>query len=289
MNNILDTNKLTIIVFPDYTGGNFLLNSLALSDQSVFTDIRVAGQQLRQGLSSKQKLDFLIAQCNKITSDHPWKDLDIVHNYGRNTLFATMNNEQGLFETVGHLPVDLIPYFAFSYELQEVVKQELNFFTTAHHVNQKRELIKIFPNARTITFVNYEEFLAERGKNRFQIDILYPEWQKIRAEHWPNNPPADEQEFEQLDDAIKLNIKQAFPNFYQMSMDGYEWRKKFKKDYDDTINSEQDLIWDVNNYLSEEDTVSGIKTLYDELELPDFNQEYISKYYHAWQSAMKNN
>ena len=200
-----------------------------------------------------------------------------------------MNNGQGLFETVGHLPVDLIPYFAFSYELQEVVKRELNFFTTAHHINQKRELIKIFPNARSITFINYEEFLAERGKNRFQIDILYPEWQKIRADHWPKNPPADEQEFEQLDDSIKQNIKQDFPNFYQMAFDGYEWRKKFKKEYDNAIGIEQDLVWDVNNYMSEEATVNGIKTLYDELELPDFNQEYISKYYHAWQSAMKNN
>ena len=47
------------------------------------------------------------------------------------------------------------------------------------------------------------------------------------------------------------------------------------------------VYWDTSRYFSVDDTLSGIKELYDHYELPDFNEGYISAYYLLWRSKLK--
>ena len=47
------------------------------------------------------------------------------------------------------------------------------------------------------------------------------------------------------------------------------------------------IYWDTSTYFSLEKTVHGIRSLYRHFSLPDFNEDYIVKYYLAWQERMQ--
>ena len=43
-----------------------------------------------------------------------------------------------------------------------------------------------------------------------------------------------------------------------------------------------DLRWDTENYYSLDATLQGIGSLYQKLNLPDYNKDYVAEYYNLW-------
>ena len=95
---------------------------------------------------------------------------------------------------------------------------------------------------------------------------IYNVWNRFAGVDWPKYPPKNLKEFEELPDFIKqelINMKIFLT---------HEHTKKFNHCH----------IWDTNNYFSEDDTVAGIKDLYSQLNLNNFNELAIREYYNLW-------
>ena len=166
-----DTNNIVIVSYPGYAGGKFLINSLGLSNDSVFQDAKLAELQLDGKFAAIDKINYLTNAVSNISV--AWDDLGL----GDFQLFG-MWNDIYLKNKCEEIKQD----YRFSSAIKKISNTDLKFFIVAHEITTIPKYTAVWKNARLIIFKNLEnevtaknvvEFLNKFSNSKFQKSIKY--------------------------------------------------------------------------------------------------------------------
>jgi hypothetical protein len=237
-------------------GGKFLINCLALSPDAVLQDKDYAQQDLDGNLSSADKMQILRDRISKVK--RKWNDLMM----GCKQLSGAGTNQYREYS-------DDLSIFTFNHVMELLSNSNKLFFIVAHDPDELRCILKIWPNARVVVFVNCLAFIGNRG-GRYDISVY---WEDIRGSSWPIEAPKTYNELMELPQRVVEEIDRSFPTLYDKLIDSIE---RYPHDLAKTI------FWDNDLYFSAEKTVDGVEKLYQIFNLSGFNREYILEYHELW-------
>jgi hypothetical protein len=250
-----DTDKLIIFYYPGNAGGKFLINSLGLSDNAVFQDSKLAAKQLAGNFSNQDKIDYLLNKINE--TKEKWSDLDL----GCGQLYGHGNKSiHGLKD----LPLTnkIRNYFTFDTIIEPLSKSSKYFFKIAHFTHTFKKELMFWPNAKVIELVNYKPFI----KKYRSLDNCH--YNNVKGESWPDNYPSIK-EYVNLDTAIQDDINYYYPDFKYFQQNPHEADRVI-------------YTWNVNSYLSEDQTMLEFKNLCTVLNINDIDLNQVRLYYKAW-------
>jgi len=152
------------------------------------------------------------------------------------------------------------------------------FFKAAHTPSELKIDKEFWPNAKIIYFYNYKNFLKTYRPN-FDLDLdTESHYQLVRGSEWPKNYPELDL-YLTLPDYIKKDIGYYFEEFLTV----------------DTIKNISDCViykWNVDNYLSFDQTYFGLTEIYKILGISDVDKQTVKSYYDSWidkLTELKNN
>lgn len=245
-----DSDRIVIVCYPQWAGGKFLINALGLSTRAVLQDADLATQDINGLLSQQDKFNTLKNRLLNVVTDQ-WNDLGL----GCIQLFGDYVN-----------PLEPIPTLSNS---------SYHFFVVAHDYKQFSALYQQWNRAKIIVFDKPDKFIKYR---REHLKRNY-HWQLIRSKQWPIDPPRTLDELHHLDLNIQEEIYKDFGGFVELlTAESFVITNDARK----LSTIPNAYYWNNNRYFSKLETVDGIKQLYNYLQLPDFNQEYVSEYYDLW-------
>ena len=250
-----NTDRIILVYYPSGAGGKFLINSLGLSDKSVFQSQNLAKKQLKEQFTKKDKINYLISEINKI--NNTWNDL----NLGCEEMFGRA--AQGVRSLkIQNLSDDTRNLFDFPNVIEHIIKQNYYFFLVCHDITTLAKTLNFWPNAQVIEFVNYIPFQKKYRK------IDDNQYSMFKGASWPDNFPSI-QEYLNLESAVQLDIE----NYYT----GFRYFRNNKKQANRVI-----FHWNPNNYMSYEDTLFYFKELCEILNLNDIDFKDFKLYYKSW-------
>lgn len=249
-----NTEKLIIFYYPPYAGGKFLINSLGLSDFSLFQSSEFATKQLEGNFSKLDKINYL---TNKIKETKDWNDLSL----GCLKLFGYASF--GVFSLkLVNLTDDTKNYFEFLDIIETITHRNYYFFLVCHNPTELAKAMNFWPNAKVVEFLNFNSFQEKYRK------VKDHDYNILKGSSWPDNFPSI-QEYLNLDLDIQNDIAQHYPGF---------------KYFQDNPNHVERIIynWNTENYLSYEQTLKHFKELCLVLNLNDIDFEDFELYYKSW-------
>lgn len=147
-------SNLIVVAFPGYSGGKFLINCLGLSDACHLQHADLLH------LSPEKKFTYLTKRLDKIINKKTaWDDLGL----GDWQLFGWPVN----YHALSQFPQDKF------------------FFATAHESDTLNEIVKCYPTALRIYFVDNQNFMNWRLKvdKKIKLSTWYPE-SDYPVYHW---------------------------------------------------------------------------------------------------------
>ena len=126
-------SNIFVFCYPEYAGGKFLINSLGLSNDSLFQSFELAKKQLRGEFSPKDKINYIV---KNICFSRVWGDIGL--------------GDKSLSEFSNHNPLP-----------------KENIFFTAHNITELSTLLKKYTNANIIILSNTKEFIKRRNNNSY--------------------------------------------------------------------------------------------------------------------------
>jgi hypothetical protein len=270
-----DSDKLVIVCFPAGGGGKFLVNALGLSDRCLFQNADLAEQQFHDKFTPQDKLNYLLVRLDSVSEK--WDDIDLHSPYlfGINAIEHVGQSR----ETVVYNPIiEKITHINQHY-----------FFIVAHDLDWTRACLGIWPNAKTILFENYEEFILSRNLKIDNTAEMIDNWKQIRGIDWPVDAPMSLKELDALPEIVRKEAVESFhyDNFFKTPPFVLERFAEFKQSSLEFKKTNNTISWDVRNYQSAENTVKQLDSLYTTLGLTDFNAQAIKQYYQMWTSKLK--
>lgn len=113
---------------------------------------------------------------------------------------------------------------------------------------------------------NYDKFVKTYRKNQSY-------WNRIRGDDWPDEPKTMH-EYNKLPLWIRQELEVQFEDHF---------RSLYLPDFGDT---DFQIRWNCDWYLSEKTVVDSMKNLYEKLGLDDFNAEWIASYWRLWTETL---
>lgn len=259
----LDCDNHVIFYYPQYTGGKFLMNCLALSGQAVLQDEKLAKLDLDGNLNLKDKFNLLMHRLSQETAEKgKWTDLGL----GDIQLFGIDMNKysEKIFKN-GHIINPVI---------SRLSTEQTKLFFSACHLNSNLETMKrIFKNSKVVQFTNFNNFLIKRGyKNPSFIDVQTKKyWDDVSGKDW--HFPTTLTEFKSSNYYNEINSQ--FPDLHFQITKSFELEK---------VNFELigDYIWDCDDFFVERKFIESIQDLYNYFSLGKINEYYITEFYRAW-------
>jgi len=147
MRNV-NSDSIVIVYYPINAGGNFLINSLGLSNGCYFQDIEFVRLQQDNQFTPTLKLKTLLERIG-INNNISWGDLGL--------------GCRALFGTEGHDPKD------FFSEIDLISYEPTLFFAVAHTPEAFEQLNNTWPNAKKIYLTNYAKFIEWRSNCQYTL------------------------------------------------------------------------------------------------------------------------
>lgn len=270
-------DKINVVCYPPYTGGNFLINCLALSDDAVFLDAVLARRQLSGKFDLYAKQHYLRTQLSESCETAIWRDLGL----GNGQFFgiADLSDREDFAEILG---------FRFDPIVSEVIKAEKNFFCICHNIRDIPSIMKLWPRARLILFTNYQNFLERRVGNYSNVKQKNLEcyWHTIRSDSYPVDPPKNMHQFNQLPDWLQFELQKKFDFeiarwFDYTTENQLLWQEKvdvYVKRYEPST-----MTWNVDkNYLDNKNLISNLAMVRQKFGLDSVPDDIIDWFYHEW-------
>tara|TARA_B110000503_G_C7013858_1_gene356854 strand:- start:48 stop:911 length:864 start_codon:yes stop_codon:yes gene_type:complete len=218
-----DYDKVVIVCYPAGTGGNFLINCLSLTDQCVLRNSLLAIEQLMHGMTTNNKIKYLLSQLDLTAKNKKWNDL----NLGCSNLFG-ISSELYVTEYPEIIEKNFYPC------VTDLINSGKYLFIVAHSIQRMEAYQKFWTNSRVIFFTKYQQFLDNRPHyKKIQKHELINYWDIIKGNTWPNMPPVNEYEFLKLPDTIQQELTNTFKGEISRMFDYTDLRMElFNKDVD---------------------------------------------------------
>jgi len=265
-----DTDNVVIVAFPTGAGGKFLINCLGISSRCVLQDASFVKQDLSGQLDSGKKFNIIRDRILRIRGY--WNDL----NFGFMYTGASIEDYRSYYKN------NDFSVFDFNPDLEKVINENRLFFLEAHDADDIKTFSKVWPNAKLILFKNCLEFILERNARSDAVE----EWNRILnsgecagLDSWPKRAPLTYYELSTYPDYVQTALETTFKNraHHERLVDDIEKYKSNNPTY----------YWDTNFYFSVDETVDGVKKVYEWLGLEDFDSDYIRQYHSLWINKLK--
>jgi hypothetical protein len=312
-----DYNKVIVVYFDPGHGGKFLINSLGLSKEVFFQHNRLVQLQLENNFDFDKKVSFLHKRMEMVPNTK-WDDLGLcdyrlfgisseddcrfpcsqinIEKFKDNPVLIKVTNESTkyLFLTAhGKVELDLVlnlwknaKVIKFSrgnlfYKIRNWYSQKI---ATVWDVIDKSSWPEYYQNVKGsfLSLENMSKFpkqihsdiklnlrnteFVEKVKEQRKKDSFEFIWNKLRDDDWEQTPPQTLRGYISYPEELKIKIEEKFAEEFSQE--------------DENVNAIYD--WNVNWYFSKESTLMNIKKIYDLLQLTEFNEDKISKYYDLW-------
>jgi hypothetical protein len=295
--SINQTNKPITVYYPAGGGGKFLMACLSLADNAIFPDFRTVHKQLNQGLTQLEKFNTLMYRLDD--AHKAWNDFLLTpsqFDLGFNVHQHSYNlSVLDLLDKI----IDKDPIVENFLEPDSIVdliidKEKFYFFTTTHSICHLYFYSKYWKNGSIIYFNNSGVFIKHFRKNYIEKSInkndnyslfrylmaIKRKYNSLSGKNWP--------EFKLVlknntifDTKIKNEIKNNFPDLYK-DLIQMKYYVDFYKNMSRKLLSNKVVTWNTNNFFDKQSTLSGIETLYTELNLTNYNKKLIEKLYDRW-------
>jgi len=246
MNFNFNTPNLVVFQFPRYAGGKFVINCLGLSDNMVLQSQSLAQRQIDRTISLEDKKEYIIEHLSWEDAADGWADLRL----GDTELFVSDENTQGDSGSA----MQSLSYGKQHDGINDTVKflsqqedRNLLFPIISHSATFNRER---YPNAKVIQWKNNDDYVRTR------TSLLRD-----------NQMPRDEEQWNNVANEISDEFKEKFGE-----------KRTF------ILQKEADFLWDTNWFNSTEETLDGVHSLYNFLNLTDWDKvkEFVEEYYNSW-------
>ena len=278
-----DYENVYIVCYPPGSGGNFLINCLALDDNFVFSNSTLARRQLDGQFGIEEKISYLHHKLTESVNSRRWFDLDL----GNGHLFGILGNE-----LQSHFPEIL--GFRINSIINDIIDLNKGFFWICHNILDIPILKQqIWPRAKIIFFSNYRTFLHARPEFSgvdTQSNDLHAYWQTIRDESWPESPPINMEQLYQLPAVIRQEIIHDFKFEIARWLDltketDIAWQNRI--DLLSSLYQTDSVIWSVDeNYSNEEQLIRSLRLLCQKFDFQSMPETDIVEYYRSWRHAI---
>jgi hypothetical protein len=294
-----ECDKIIILHYEIGSGGRFLANSLGLSDKCTFTNSKLSEMQLNGKFDSIKKIKYLNRALEN--TDKKWRDLYLLDK-----------DWTGIdYDIHFHFDENQLREFKYNNIFSKLTEvNEKILFLNTHSNHELSILLKVWKNAKVISFKNTKLFLLVR---RFKSDynLFVKIWNLISNKNLPDVPYSKEQFYnmdqkvlkvvsdnlkdknfietlkKELSGDLNKNVPKSFNEYKKLSRE-----KKYilKKEYNnnDFLVKDSFFVWDVNWYFEEDECIEKLKILYDKLSLNDYNESYLRMYYNSWITKLDN-
>lgn len=241
-----NTSSIVVFQFPRYAGGKFVVNCLGLSDNMVLQRQSLAQRQVDGTISLEDKKEYIMKHLSWEDAADGWADLRL----GDVELCVTNESSQSNIEAA----MNSLTYGKQHDDINDTVKflsqqedRHLLFPMISHSDTFYRGR---YPNAKVIQFKNNDDFVRTR------TSLLRD-----------NQMPRDEEQWNNVANEISD-----------------EFKEKFGKNATFVLQKEADFLWDTNWFNSTEETLDGVHSLYNFLNLTDWDKvkEVVEEYYNSW-------
>lgn len=259
-----------------------MINCLSLSDQAVFRDAILIQKQTAGEFGYQQKIAYLHDKLDLAQRTGVWNDLGL----GCEHVFG-INNRQYLFEYPEVLK------YRFSTVVQHVIDRGLNLGLVSHGFQFLNAQLKFWPQARVVIFVNWKNFVKQRnGKlNSKDLAMLTHYWNTVRGESWPDHPPVNQQEFDNLDPHIQRELAGDFDNEISRWFDRSDLiAELYHRDVTDFCEQHRHrcYIWDTDQaYASSANFLAHYEPCRVWMGLPETNTKDLVDYFEHWTATIK--
>jgi hypothetical protein len=260
LKNLQHYDKAIIFAYPRNAGGKFLINSLGLSPKFALQCSILATAQLSNIITPRQKHQLLIDRLDEVGDT--WDDLRLGNLFGHEFNRLLKNTPEKL---------TAVPSI-----LSQLMHQDFYIPIIAHTVEELAVLKRFLVYAQVIEFVNTKPFMINRT-----MKSIEEYWQVVRGEQWPSQPPTSIDEIKSLPNFIQEELRTHFKNeIYE-----YFTPNDIEAGMTSFLNGNS-IKWDCTNYFLENNCVSNIKLLYDQLNLDCWDHDNISSYYRKWTAVL---
>lgn len=276
-----NTTRMTLVVYPSGAGGKFLAACLGLSDCAYLNDENTVLPQVRGEMTQIMKYTMLEARMMQL-SPGTWTDMGLGFPPFKLDTFGMGNI----------LHPKLKKYFRGPDALPMVVNSELSMFNELAGWSKMAMQYAIWPNARTIYFVNSWPWIKHQRPRRYnpiqyqnwsQLNAL---WNKLKQPNWPSGPPVSQQDFNRHPWS---NI--AITDYHRSQVEQLLYDESFLEDYHHIEQSaiielassrEHSIAWNCEWFQDRAEFISQVEILYRYFGFPDFNATIVGKLYDIW-------
>ena len=280
-------------------GGNFLINALSMS--------RYVGHNEFPSIEERKRYFFQSTKDN-IKKKFYYKDVCLwikhLNSYGKinapdcNTLEEYYKNRS--------VPIPIVDNNSYC-----ICKQHYPLWNLSHPdidpdkihdvnimLESSAKIFKIIStktNCFNILFVNPSIFTALRHyfikrNEGYSVTCRYPlnkrgdalSYDVKNADVYEELNSLTIEEYQQLSESKRREIERKYSVSYDEILSLFNKNYNQLDVYYDIFLNKTSFIWDVNWYLSEDDTANNIKRLYDILEFDDYDEDLIRKMYQGW-------
>lgn len=246
-----NTSNIVVFQFPRYAGGKFVMNCLGLSDNMVLQHQSLAQRQVDGTVSLEDKKEYIMEHLSWEDAADGWADLRLgdVELFVDDERPSDKNSQRDVDEAMSSLYLRT-QHDSINNTVKFLSQQEdrhLLFPIIRHNVTFYRG---IYPNAKVIQWKNNNDFVLARTS-------LLPDYRM----------PPDEEQWNNVANEISDSFKE-----------------KFGQNATFVLQKEADFLWDTNWFNSVEETLDGINSLYNFLNLTDWDKvkEFVEEYYNLW-------
>jgi len=271
-----NSDKIICVLYPEYMGGNFIINTLGLSQSATLPHQDLAREQLDGTVTSEDKIQFLLDSMANMQTR--WNDLQInpsMHFFGHHQL---------LYPDCSREVLAKMPY---NTTIKRLSQENTHYFCyNVHSSREAQRFLEIWPNARIIVINEFQKFLEWRGS--FISTNLRKTWNNIRGEAWPKTYPRSLVDLDaDILNELQTSFKEELYLFLQSSEFEKAWAVEWIEKVNDFISDKDVIVWNSDNFFSAEKTCDGINNIYLQLGLKDFNRDYVFDYYTSWINKVK--
>lgn len=296
-NLINQTDKPILFYWPAGGGGKFLMACLSLADNALFPDFRLVNNQSSQDLSQLEKFNILINRLDDSIED--WNDFLLtpthfslstnIHQYWYN--FSVLE----LLDSIVEQNPTVEDFLKLDSMTENIIENDkFYFFTMTHNIFHLYFYSKFWKNGSIVYFNNAGVFLKHFRKEYIEkaidkhdnyslfryVNAIRKKYISVAGKDWPKFSLVIKNN-EIFDNEIKEEIKNNFPLLYKDIVQ-MKYYIDFYKSMSQKSSSNKVVNWNTGNFFDKNLTLDKIETLYNELNLTNYNRELIEKLYDQW-------